>query len=310
MFLTPRGRAVLRRHLFSEGRPLRPARASSTCCRKSRAPIASRATVIAEQSRRARRRRCRASSPKAAARRRSRARRAVALAGLQAQLRSDARRLRRRAEVSASVPSSSFCLRAHASDRRCRTRSRSCATTLERWPTAASTTSWAAASAAIRSMPSGRSRTSRRCSTTTGRCSALYADLARVTGERRYAGVARGIVGWLAREMRAADGAFYSSLDADSEGEEGKFYVWTREEARAAVSDDEWAVAEPYFGLDGPPNFEGHAWNLRVAKPLERSRRAARHRAAGRADAPRAARAQAVRRARAAACVPASTTRS
>ena len=98
---------------------------------------------------------------------------------------------------------------------------------------------------------------------------ALYADLSRVTGERRYADVARDIVGWLVREMRADDGAFYSSLDADSEGSEGKFYVWTREEARAAVTDEEWVVAEPYYGLDAPPNFEGHAWNLRVAERLE-----------------------------------------
>ena len=76
---------------------------------------------------------------------------------------------------------------------------------------------------------------------------ALYADLRASTGDARFGAVARDIVGWLVREMRAADGAFYSSLDADSEGEEGKFYVWTREEARAAVRDEEWAVAEPFL---------------------------------------------------------------
>jgi uncharacterized protein YyaL (SSP411 family) len=97
---------------------------------------------------------------------------------------------------------------------------------------------------------------------------ALYADAARVTGERRYGDVARDIVGWLVREMRADDGAFHSSLDADSEGEEGKFYVWTREQARAAVSDEEWVVAGPYYGFDQPPNFEGHAWNPRVSEEL------------------------------------------
>jgi uncharacterized protein len=97
---------------------------------------------------------------------------------------------------------------------------------------------------------------------------ALYADVARVTGERRYADVARDIVGWLVREMRADDGAFYSSLDADSGGEEGKFYVFTREQARAAVTDEEWVVAEPYYGFDKPPNFEGHAWNPRVSERL------------------------------------------
>ncbi len=98
----------------------------------------------------------------------------------------------------------------------------------------------------------------------------LYADLARITGERRHADVARDIVGWLVREMRAPDGAFYSSLDADSEGHEGRFYVWTSEEARAATNADEYAVAAPYWGLDRAPNFEGRAYNLRVTEPLER----------------------------------------
>ncbi len=98
---------------------------------------------------------------------------------------------------------------------------------------------------------------------------ALYADTARVTGEARFAAVARDIAGWMAREMRAPDGAFWSSLDADSEGEEGKFYVWTRDEVRALLAADDYAVAAPYFGLEGPPNFEDHAWNLRIVAPLD-----------------------------------------
>ncbi len=97
---------------------------------------------------------------------------------------------------------------------------------------------------------------------------ALYADLARVTGEARPAEVSRGIVAWLTREMRAPDGAFYSSLDADSEGEEGKFYVWTRDEVQTALSPEDYAVVALHYGLDGAPNFEGHAWNLRVAVPV------------------------------------------
>ncbi len=98
----------------------------------------------------------------------------------------------------------------------------------------------------------------------------LYADLARVTGESRFARVAADIAGWLTREMRAPDGAFHSSLDADSEGEEGRFYVWTRESARAVMTAEQWQIAEPHFGLDQAPNFEDHAWNLRVAEPLAR----------------------------------------
>ena len=97
----------------------------------------------------------------------------------------------------------------------------------------------------------------------------LYADFARVTGESRFAEVARDIVDWMTHEMRAADGAFLSSLDADSEGEEGRFYVWSRDEVRSLLSAEEFALAALHWGLDAPPNFEGHAWNLRVARRLE-----------------------------------------
>ncbi|MDH5244883.1 MAG: thioredoxin domain-containing protein [Betaproteobacteria bacterium] len=97
---------------------------------------------------------------------------------------------------------------------------------------------------------------------------ALYADLARVTGDARFADVARGIVGWMTREMRAPDGAFFSSLDADSEGKEGKFYVWSRDEVRSLLPPEVYVVAARHYGLDDEPNFEGHAWNPRVRLPL------------------------------------------
>ena len=98
---------------------------------------------------------------------------------------------------------------------------------------------------------------------------ALYADAWRATGESAYARAARGIVEWTLAEMRAPEGGFCSSLDADSEHEEGKFYVWTPDAVRAALEPDEWAVAARHWGLDGPPNFEHAAWHLRVAVPLD-----------------------------------------
>src|SRR6266849_9829751 len=70
------------------------------------------------------------------------------------------------------------------------------------------------------------------------------------------------------REMQSPEGGYYSSLDADSEHEEGKFYVWTSGEVPALVSADEYAVLAPYYGLDGPPNFENTHWHLRVASTL------------------------------------------
>ena len=96
----------------------------------------------------------------------------------------------------------------------------------------------------------------------------LYARYATRVGDLALAGVADDIAAWMAREMRAPDGALYSSLDADSEGEEGRFYVWTADEVRARLDDAEWAVAAPHWGLDRAPNFEERAWNLRVVLPL------------------------------------------
>jgi uncharacterized protein YyaL (SSP411 family) len=87
----------------------------------------------------------------------------------------------------------------------------------------------------------------------------------------RAAAAARGIVDWLARDMAAPNGLLYSSLDADSEGEEGKFYLWTREQLRAALPAADAAVAEQAFGLDAPPNFEGRAWRLLRTHPLNAS---------------------------------------
>ncbi|HEU0195833.1 MAG TPA: thioredoxin domain-containing protein [Nevskiaceae bacterium] len=74
---------------------------------------------------------------------------------------------------------------------------------------------------------------------------------------------AQGIVDWLVRDMTDADGCFYSSQDADSEGEEGKFYLWTRAQIQTAIGDDpQREIFCAALGLDAGPNFEGRAWHL------------------------------------------------
>jgi uncharacterized protein len=86
----------------------------------------------------------------------------------------------------------------------------------------------------------------------------LYADAWRATGEARFAATAREIAAYVAREMTDTGGGFYATQDADSEGVEGKFFVWTREEIDAALGDDAEAAeaAKRAFGVTAEGNFE------------------------------------------------------
>ena len=96
----------------------------------------------------------------------------------------------------------------------------------------------------------------------------LYADAWRVSGEPLFRRVAEETAGWVMREMQSPEGGYYSSLDADSEHEEGKFYVWSREEVSRHTTAEEYAVVAAHYGLERPANFEGEHWHLLVALPL------------------------------------------
>jgi uncharacterized protein YyaL (SSP411 family) len=91
----------------------------------------------------------------------------------------------------------------------------------------------------------------------------LYARAAAITGDGFYRRVARKTAGWVMREMQAPEGGFYSTLDADSAGGEGAFYIWDRDEVENAVGPDDYPLAARRFGLDGEPNFEGR-WHLQL----------------------------------------------
>lgn len=90
---------------------------------------------------------------------------------------------------------------------------------------------------------------------------ATYANAAQATGEPLFAKVAAGTAEWVLRDMQAPEGGFYSSLDADSEHHEGKFYVWNAHEPKSLLSADEYAALSRRFGLDRAANFEGE-WHL------------------------------------------------
>jgi len=96
----------------------------------------------------------------------------------------------------------------------------------------------------------------------------LYSDCWLLEREPFYARIASETAGWVMREMQSPQGGYYSSLDADSEHEEGKYYVWSADEIKAMLSAEEYAVVEPHYGLDAAPNFERSHWHLRVMKPL------------------------------------------
>jgi uncharacterized protein len=96
----------------------------------------------------------------------------------------------------------------------------------------------------------------------------LLADIWLVTGDPLYARCAEESAGWMQREMQSPQGGYYSSLDADSEHEEGKFYVWDRDEVRSLLTPEEFQEVAAHYGLDQPPNFENKRWHLRIAAPF------------------------------------------
>jgi uncharacterized protein YyaL (SSP411 family) len=67
--------------------------------------------------------------------------------------------------------------------------------------------------------------------------------------------------------MQDPNGGYYASLDADSAGHEGLFYVWDLAEIESVLSNEEFAMVKIYYGLEGEPNFEGK-WHLRIIEAL------------------------------------------
>ncbi len=103
-----------------------------------------------------------------------------------------------------------------------------------------------------------------------GQILSLYAKLFRRTKEPAFKRVIEETTAWTKREMTAKDGMFYASYDADSEGEEGAFYVWTKEEIDDLLGDKSGLFCD-YYGITKNGNFEGKTI-LNVEKMQEPSR--------------------------------------
>jgi uncharacterized protein YyaL (SSP411 family) len=96
----------------------------------------------------------------------------------------------------------------------------------------------------------------------------LCCDAWQLSGDPLFRAAAEGTATWVLNEMQAKEGGYFSALDADSEGEEGRFYVWDRDQVAARLEDDELALITPLFGLDRPANFEGR-WHLHGYRTLQ-----------------------------------------
>jgi hypothetical protein len=94
-----------------------------------------------------------------------------------------------------------------------------------------------------------------------------YLDGYRASGDRRWADTARGVFEYVARDLTAPDGAFFSAEDADSEGEEGRFYAWTPAQLASVLDADLARLFAHHYGVSEHGNFEHGTSVLYEAHP-------------------------------------------
>jgi uncharacterized protein YyaL (SSP411 family) len=84
----------------------------------------------------------------------------------------------------------------------------------------------------------------------------LYAKAFQYNSNKRHLKTINGIIDWLNNEMLAENGAFYSAMDADSEGVEGKYFVWSLSEIKTLLPED-WEIYKAYYQIKANGNWEG-----------------------------------------------------
>jgi hypothetical protein len=102
-----------------------------------------------------------------------------------------------------------------------------------------------------------------------GQMVSLLLEAYQVTARHEYADKARGTLDYVAREMRDSRGGFYSATDADSDGEEGLFFVWTPAQLEQLLEPDQARVVKAHFGVTERGNFEHRTTILSVDKTIE-----------------------------------------
>jgi uncharacterized protein YyaL (SSP411 family) len=100
--------------------------------------------------------------------------------------------------------------------------------------------------------------------------SRTYFEAYQATRKERYRRIAEEVLNYVIREMKSPEGGFYSTQDADSEGEEGKFYVWRRDQVKEILGKEKGTPFCAYYGVTPQGNFEGGASVLNIASSLEK----------------------------------------
>ena len=85
----------------------------------------------------------------------------------------------------------------------------------------------------------------------------IYLQAYKITEKPQYRRIAEKLFSFIAREMTAPDGGFYSAIDAETDAEEGKYYVWTEDEIKKVLSKKDVKEFASVYGVDKGPNFEG-----------------------------------------------------
>ena len=96
----------------------------------------------------------------------------------------------------------------------------------------------------------------------------LYTNAYLATGDELFKKISEETAAWILNDMQAADGGFYSTLNADSEGSEGTYYIWDNNEIEAAIKETDLPLIREYFGLDKIANFE-NKWHLTIQANVE-----------------------------------------